>query len=77
MLQIKHTLTLTLNDSTTRVGFSVSRNELRAFVCVFVCVRVHVCASNYFHTQLLQKIKIKGSWKLLNFDPSLKQIKRL
>jgi len=40
MMQIKHTLTLTLDDSNRRVGFSVSRNELR--VCVCVCARAFV-----------------------------------
>ena len=67
MLQIKHTLTLTLDDSITRVGFSVSRNELRVCVCVCVFARARVRVSNYFRTKLLQKLRSKapGSYIIL------------
>jgi len=68
MLQIKHTLTLTLNDSTTRVGFSVSRNELRAFVCV--CL--YACACMFvrqiiFTRNFYKKLRSKapGSYLIL------------
>ena len=80
ILQIKHTSTLTLDDSTTRVGFSVSRNYVRlcvnvcVCVCVCVCVRARACLCvKLFSHAASTKIKLRGSWKLHNFDSSLKQ----
>jgi len=56
----------------TVIGVWVLVSAGMNYVCVCVFARARLCVKLFSHATST-KIKIRGSWKLHNFDPSLKQ----